>query len=371
MEGEVNQNFQNEIGADYDNRDDSSTSTGATNGRRHEEAAGVDLGVGSTSLDLSLMNNGSESVDTQNSVSSSRSHPTTATRLKPQVRKTRRHLRRKTVRQVMYGLLRNGLCYLFLIFVIVIAVKAEHFHQWDELEKVVFVALMGLGLVGGIPFQLVHARREFLYKSPTVVLQLLNHCHTKSQLTDLLRSRQMAAPAVKLKVSLKGGPAAVIDRNDPDLEWMRTTGEVSFDIEFDEWHDSSQNPSSIQWQGGMGSWLFVVTEYRLSDDYTRHSVYNQMLEYRKLTLIDKYNYFMDMQYLQQVKQSNGNINNAMQYAEVQPEMVLMKGEGMCFFTRKMYYLFLCLCLDSIYHLIFHLLIRRLRSYSLIKVLTRN
>ena len=278
--------------------------------------------------------------------------------IKPNVRQQVKALRSKIVRQVIYSILRNFLCYLFAFCLLVLLVNAKEFSDWDALTEVVLLMLLCFGLVG-IPAQCLHIYRELRNTRRTVIPQMLVRWKYRDDFVSMCQAWQTSAPYIALEISLRCG---TISSDDPN-HWTKTTRKTDKKLTYRVWTDNSENIHAIPWNNSSrGNWIIVSKDYRSVNKETEKSIKEDVDAFSLDSLYNNYKYFMRRDFIL-------DVTDGQPFPDAMPYVVFTERRSK-FYNFTIYKIFLCLCLDSVYNLIFHALTKNMGEYCIVKYIER-
>ncbi|KAK2168299.1 hypothetical protein LSH36_18g05061 [Paralvinella palmiformis] len=286
--------------------------------------------------------------------------PTDGVPIKPSVAKENRHMKRKAARQLVYSVLRNGLCWLFVSCVLVIALEdVATIREWLDDARICIIVLTIVGLLG-LPFQAVHVIREFRNKRPSLLATMLRQARDTKDFKEMVRERQLSPPYLAVEVSLKSGAIARV-RKEAD-GWMLTTRRNIKALDFNSWLDISVPIADQRWEDMGSFWIVLTKEYRFLDKTVEQATQEEVAQFKRDCAFDKYMYFMDFQYLLDVQEGD-------YFPDAEVCLVYQKNRPPLY-RLIIYKVFLCLALDVFYQMAFYLATKHAKDYYFVKFIER-
>lgn len=259
----------------------------------------------------------------------------------------------------MYSVVRNVMCYCCLVsLVAILSASGGEFQLWLVDEKIIVLMLMCMGIVA-IPFQVMHVVSEFKYKKPSLVLQMLMNQLSIDDFNRIIQACQLSPPDIYSEITLKSGS---MSQEDPE-HWTRTTRKTLRPLPYSGWADQSLSIRSLDWPDGKStSWIVVTKDFRSVDVETYNSIQNDIKEFSEENGYFASSYFMTRETVLQLTEVDA-------LPDVQLFLVYDK---LCpgFYNPQIYKVCLCICLDCLYQLLFHLLTPKMDNYSLVKFVER-
>lgn len=286
--------------------------------------------------------------------------PSDGVAIKPSVAKERRHIKCKAARQLVYAVLRNTACWLFVACVIVLAQEDKStIRGWLDDDRISVIILLVVGLLG-IPFQVVHAVREIQNRRPSLLLTMLRQARDIKDFKEMVRQRQLCPPYLAVEVSLKSGAMARVKKEADG--WMLTTRKNIKVLDCNSWLDVSVPIEDQRWQELGAFWVVLTKEYRFLDKQVEEATQQEVAQFKRDCSYDKFMYFMNFRYVLDVQEGDyfPDAEACLVYQQDRPALYRLTTYKVC----------LCLALDMAYHILFYLATKRAKDYYFVKFIER-
>lgn len=279
--------------------------------------------------------------------------------LKPSVAEAVRHLDRRVLVQTVLSLIRNAGCYAFLACVIYLAI-AGHRLFFDLESKVIdgriaVLVILALGLVT-LPFQIFHILSELKPGSTSsLVGAMLRNQVTQAKFLEIVSELRSAAPYVGAEIRL---PSGSVSRKTPPNEAARNLDTV---FHYDSWADNSLPLANTRWPDEASGWIILGKDYQLSGAESMTWINDETNKFKESVQSSRNGSGMSLDYVL-------DLQEGVNFPDAQAYLVHHSTEASAFYRFQVYRILLLLCLDSVYHVLFHVRTRRFDDYVIVKVL---
>ena len=282
--------------------------------------------------------------------------------VKPSVKHEVRHIRHKVMRHFLYSVLRNGMCWMFVVCTVAVCVGRRNVYEWLHDERVSVLVLLILGLLG-VPFQAVHVARELKNKKPSIVACMLRNLRNVTDFKQTVRERQTSPPYLAVEIALKSGAIAHWVQSKTDAnEWMQTSRRNIKILDVESWMDRSAPVDGQRWDDLESFWIILSKNYRFMDKNVQTKTQEEASQFKKDCQYDKFMYFMTFQYVLDVQEGD--------YFPDAEACLVYKSHKSKLYQWITYTVFLSLALDCIYQLMFYSKTKSAEDYYFIKFIDR-
>jgi hypothetical protein len=222
----------------------------------------------------------------------------------------------------------------------------------------VVIIFFSCGLLG-LGFHIARTYWELTFKYPTIVGRMISEALPREDFLRRVQNRQLSAPEIFLEVSLRSGTLSYEDPN----HWTRLSRKTSRELTYRSWADQSESVQNFKWPpAGRPAWIVVAKDFRSVDSATQSSIEAEVTEFQKDTSYDSNPFYMNFNYRLQWKESDS-------CDDAEPFLIYDESTPILF-TPKVYKASLFLALDAFYRIAFHLIIKRMEDYYIIKFIER-
>ena len=274
-----------------------------------------------------------------------------------EVQKKADKIRQKYRLQIVFSVVRNLLCWCFLITLLILLAESTKLKDWHVEKLAALCVFFAFGMVG-LGFHIARCYYDLTFTNPTVIALMLRDAMTVEDFQHRLQTYELSAPEVLIEVSLRSGAMSYGEAN----HWTRGSRKTGKELVHRGWSDQSSGIRHVTFPADATSMIFVVKDFRLVDDSSRVSLEREVADFRRDSGYDNNPYFMHMEYILNWKDADA-------CPDAQAHL-LFDGCRPFFYTYEFYRVCWFLGIDSLYRIAFHLNTKHVEEYRLIKFIER-
>lgn len=260
-------------------------------------------------------------------------------------------------RQIWFSILRNVMCWMFLVSLIIIVSRSSELHSWPAGGAAAVAVCCGAGLLGVVA-HVYRGYRDLTFQKPTLVALMLRDAICRDDLERIIQNRQLSPPEIFIEVSLKSGALA---QTDP-THWTRRGRKTCKELPYRSWADQSPSLQHFEWPTSGASWILVTKDFRCVDELSKHMLESEVTEFRKETGFDSNRFFMDIEFVLQWKENDS-------CPDIEAYLVLDDVRS-AIYSIELYRASWIMALDSVIRILFHFKTKHLRNYAVLKYIEK-